>query len=88
MEKLLTFVVNQERGGTTVNVFINKEGAEFLIEGLQSFIDAGKTEHWHLFTPEWGGDELTSNNLTLNDKNELMNLVTIWFYDDPNESDD
>ena len=28
------------------------------------------------------------NNLTLNDKNELMNLVTIWFYDDPNESDD
>ena len=27
-------------------------------------------------------------NLTLNDKNELMNLVTIWFYDDPNESDD
>ena len=35
-----------------------------------------------------GGDELTSNNLTLNDKNELMNLVTIWFYDDPNESDD
>ena len=55
---------------------------------MQSFIDAGKTEHWHLFTPEWGGDELTSNNLTLNDKNELMNLVTIWFYDDPNESDD
>ena len=74
MAKLLSFVVNQERGGTTVNVFINKEGAEFLIEGLQSFIDAGKTEHWHLFTPEWGGDELTSNNLTLNDKNELMNL--------------
>ena len=34
MAKLLSFVVNQERGGTTVNVFINKEGAEFLIEGL------------------------------------------------------
>ena len=55
MAKLLSFVVNQERGGTTVNVFINKEVAELLIEGLQSFIDAGKTEHWHLFTPEWGG---------------------------------
>ena len=26
--------------------------------------------------------------VSLNDKNELMNLVTIWFYDDPNESDD
>ena len=47
MAKLLSFVVNQERGGTTVNVCINKVGAEFLIEGLQSFIDAGITEHWH-----------------------------------------
>ena len=30
MAKLLSFVVNQERGGTTVNVFINKEGAELM----------------------------------------------------------
>lgn len=34
-------------------ILVNKEGAEFLIDKLQRRIDCGKTEHDHLFTPEW-----------------------------------
>lgn len=82
MAKLLSFILNKE---DVVDILVNKEGAEFLINKLQRRIDYGKTEHDHLFTPEWGGDELTSNNLDLEGGLKLINLVNIRYIDDLNE---
>ena len=82
MAKLLSFILDD---GEIIDILVNKEGAEFLIDKLQRRIDCGKTEHDHLFTPEWGGEELTSNNLNLDEKSKLINLVNIRYFDDPNE---
>jgi len=51
MAKLLSFILDD---GEIVDILVNKEGAEYLINVLQNRIDYGKTEHDHLFTPEWG----------------------------------
>ena len=87
MAKLLSFVVNmdRERKGETVDVVLNKEGAEFMIRLLQSFVEEDRTEHWHLFSPEYGGDDLTLDDITLTDKQHLMNLVTVYYYNDNDE---
>lgn len=82
MTKLLSFILDREE---IIDILVNKEGAEYLINLLQRRIDHGKTEHDHLFTPEWGGNELTSNNLELEDNMKLINMVNIRFFDDPND---
>ncbi|BDF54494.1 hypothetical protein CE91St24_35480 [Odoribacteraceae bacterium] len=82
MAKLLSFILDD---GEIVDILVNEEGAEYLINVLQNRIDYGKTEHDHLFTPEWGGDELTSNNLNLDERSKLINLVNVRYFDDLNE---
>ena len=82
MAKLLSFILDD---GEIVDILVNEEGAEYLINVLQNRIDYGKTEHDHLFTPEWGGDELTSNTLNLDERSKLINLVNVRYFDDLNE---
>ena len=82
MAKLLSFILDD---GEIVDILVNEEGAEYLINVLQNRIDYGKTEHDHLFTPEGGGDELTSNNLNLDERSKLINLVNVRYFDDLNE---
>ena len=60
-----------------VEIHLNKEGIDELIGILEVMRDRG-SDYTRLFTPEWGGNELTSEKV--NQGAELINLlkITLW----------
>lgn len=49
-----------EDGQGEVEIYLNEEGLDFLLSQL-AFLKQERTEHVHLMTPLWGGDELTED---------------------------
>jgi len=43
-----------------VEIYLDEEGLDFLLSQL-AFLKQKKTDHIHLMTPSWGGDELTED---------------------------
>ena len=66
----------------SVEIHLNKEGIDELIGILEVIRDMGAADQ-RLFTPEWGGDELTSEKV--NQDAELINLlkISLWRDEDP-----
>lgn len=61
---LLSFVTSPE--GDTVNIHANKEGIELLQKSLSNMLqklEKGVCDHDHLFTQDWGSNELTTSML-------------------------
>ncbi len=75
--KILTFEVPQ--GGSQVEIHGNEEGLQELCRIIQRLLKAHGNEHEHLFTPEWGGGEL-SQTKEGEVTNTLFNKVTIYLW--------
>jgi len=59
-----------------VQIHFNQAGLEEFIETLKSFLDVKGHEHFHLMTPDWGGETLTSEKQGL--ENRLIHHVKVY----------
>ncbi|MFT5832532.1 MAG: hypothetical protein ACI97N_000143 [Cognaticolwellia sp.] len=80
MEKVFTIELDQQ--GETVEMHLNKKGAEFLREALNRLIKNNVNEHEHFMSPDWGGDELSSEKQNLSDDIKLMHQLKILYSKD------
>lgn len=78
MEKLFTIELDQQ--GETIELHLNREGAEYLRNILDRLISNNKNEDLHLMTPDWGGDELSSNQQNLGADIELLHQLKIVYW--------
>lgn len=78
MEKVFTIELNQQ--GETVELHLNKAGAEHLRNVLDRLISNNRNEHLHLMTPDWGGDELSSNQQNIGADVELLHQLKIVYW--------
>lgn len=78
MEKLFTIELDQQ--GETIELHLNREGAEYLRNILDRLISNNKNEDLHLMTPAWGGDELSSNQQNLSADVELLHQLKIVYW--------
>jgi hypothetical protein len=83
-QHLLSFVSDEK--GEQVTVHMDKNGIYFLINTLQKLLDhleEGECEHDHLFTKEWGSDELTSTKAqNLEDEHHQIHHVKFYAWTD------
>lgn len=77
MEKVFTIELDQQ--GETVELHLNKKGAEFLRGVLNKLIENKVNEHEHLMSPDWGGDELSSEKQNLSDDIKLIHQLKILY---------
>jgi hypothetical protein len=77
MEKTITLELDQQ--GETVELHLNKTGAEYLSNVLNRLISNNKDEHLHLMTPDWGGNELNSEQQNLNSDIKLLHQLKIIY---------
>lgn len=80
MEKIFTIELDQQ--GEMIELHLNKAGAEYLRNILDRLISNNKSEHLHLMTPDWGGDELSSNQQNLSANIELLHQLKIMYWDE------
>lgn len=73
--KLLSFELRDS--GEEIEIHCNEEGLDALIHYLE-IVKHHKT-HEHLFSDEWGGNELTSE--VQGAGNKLVNKVTIRYWE-------
>jgi hypothetical protein len=76
-EKILTFELPQDGG--EIQIHGNEEGLRELCGVLQRLLKSPKSEHDHLFTPCWGGHELTEEKQG-SATDRLINKVTIYLW--------
>ncbi|KNF08178.1 hypothetical protein CLPU_9c00740 [Gottschalkia purinilytica] len=71
---LLTFEISDDRN--ELEIHATKEGLQLLKEEIDILINAADNDHVHLFTPSWGGEDLTEE---LQNKDDLLiNKVTLF----------
>lgn len=61
-----------------VELFLNRRGAEDLIQRLQEILE-GPVEHYHWMSKDWGGEELSNDQQGLN--NKLIHHLQVWLLD-------
>lgn len=57
----------------------SRAGLERLARTIEKLLRHNPPEHVHLMTPEWGGDELTSEKQ--NNHADLINHVKLYYWD-------
>jgi hypothetical protein len=77
MEKVFTIEFDQL--DEMVELHLNKVGAEYLRNVLTKLIDNNKNCDHHFMTPDWGGDELSSEKQNLSDDTKLMHQLKILY---------
>ncbi len=77
MEKLLTLEFDQKR--ELIELHLNKNGAEYLKSVLTRLINGDLVCDHHFMSPDWGGDELSSNQQNLSDDMKLINQLKILY---------
>jgi Immunity protein 32 len=78
-DKLLTFELDED--GDQLFIHGDVQGLRDLVASLQRLItkaEAGKPDHDHLFTEEWGGHELTSDPQLTDTAVRLIHHVKIY----------
>ena len=75
MTKLLTFEFSDNE---KLEIHSNKEGLKYLIDQLNKLYLLDNNEHYHLMTPQWGGNELTEEKQA--EKSHLVNHVKIMLW--------
>lgn len=78
MEKVLTLELDQQ--GELIELHLNKAGAEYLKNVLVKLIENNQDEHLHLMTPDWGGDELSTEQQNLGEDMKLMHQLKIMYW--------
>jgi len=76
-DKVLTFETPKD--GEEIEIHGNEEGIRGLCDVLQRLLKSGKSEHDHLFTPSWGGHELTEQKQG-SGTDKVVNKVTIYLW--------
>lgn len=77
---LLSFVTDED--GNQVSIHVDLAGLEFLLNELGNIkkqLEANDCPHSHLFTEEWGGDELSNTKLA-NQDNEKNQVHQVKIY--------
>lgn len=64
-----------------VELHFNKNGAMYMINILNQCIRLSHNEHYNLFTPSWGGNELFEEKQNTDDASKLINHLKIMFWD-------
>lgn len=81
---LLSFVTDEN--GEHVSIHADLAGVEFLISELEYIkekLEANECPHSHLFTEEWGSDELSSTKLaTQSTEKNQVHHVKIYGWND------
>jgi Immunity protein 32 len=77
MEKVFTIELDQQR--EMVELHLNKKGAEFLRDVLNKLIENDTFSDHHFMSPDWGGDELSSEKQNLSDGTKLIHLLKILY---------
>lgn len=80
MEKVITIELDQQ--GERVELHLNKKGAEFLRDVLTKLIENNTDCDHHFMTPDWGGDELSSDQQNLDDDIKLIHHLKILYSTD------
>ena len=80
MEKI--FTIELDRHGEMVELHLNKKGAEFLRDFLSKLIDNNTVSDHHFMSPDWGGDELSSDQQNLSDDIKLIHQLKILYSKD------
>ena len=80
MEKIFTIELDEKE--KTIELHLNQAGAEYLKNILERLISNNKSEHLHLMTPDWGGNELSSNQQNLSTDAELLHQLKVVYWKD------
>lgn len=77
MKKTLTIEI--DLAAENLELHLNKKGAEFLQDILSKLIHNNKDCDHHFMSPDWGGDELTSDKQNLSDDVKLIHQLKIIY---------
>ncbi len=75
-----TFTIELDKKGQTLEMHLDKEGAEYLKGVLDKVIKLDRQDHLHLMTPDWGGEELTSEKQNKSKEVELLHQLKIVYW--------
>ena len=75
------FTVELDKRGESIELHFNKAGVEYLISLLTKLVESDKQQHLHLMTPDWGGDELSSEKQNQSKETELLHHLKIMYWD-------
>jgi hypothetical protein len=78
MKKLFTIEI--DRQGELIEMHLNKEGAVYLRDVLNRLIEINANDHLHLMTPDWGGNELSSDQQNLDSVIKIMHQLKIIYW--------
>lgn len=78
MEKLFTVELDQQ--DKTLEMHLNKVGVEYLKSILEKLILNDQDSHIHLMSPEWGGDELSTDQQNLGDNIMLLHQLKVVYW--------
>ena len=82
MKKIFTLELDQQ--DETIEMHLNKAGAEYLRNLLDKLISNNQKEHLHLMTPDWGGDELSNDQQNLSPDINLLHQLKIMYWNERN----
>lgn len=77
MQKILTVEINDD---TIVEMHLNNQGAIFLRNILNRMIEINENSDYHLMTPEWGGNELSSEQQNTGSEIKLMHHLKLFYW--------
>lgn len=78
MKKLFTFELDSEQ--ELIELHLNREGAEYLKNILEKLILEKDNKDIHLMTPDWGGDELSSDPQNSNENIRLIHHLKLIYW--------
>ena len=76
--KILT--IELDKKNESVELHLDKNGAEYLRDLLTRLIESDVEDHLHLMTDEWGGNELTSEKQNQFSDVDLINHLKIMYW--------
>lgn len=65
-----------------IEIYLNKEGLDFFIKYLERKRKLEHSEHYHLATEDWGGDELSNQLQSSSEDAKLINHMKFHFWTD------
>ena len=79
MEKIFTLELDKN-DLDSIELHLNKKGAELLKSVLDRLILANDNDHLHLMSADWGGNELSSDLQSQNPDIQLIHHVRIMYW--------
>jgi hypothetical protein len=80
MEKYLLTI--EKESEDVIHIHANEKGLQFLKKEIEFLLSNGNSDHTHLFTESWGGDELTETLLHENGTSIIHHLKIFKWNDE------